>query len=500
MEIISNFINGRATPPRAGRLIDNVEPATGRVYGRVPDSDAEDVEAAVQAASAAFPAWAGLPVSERSRILLRVADLIEANVERLARAESIDSGKPLGLARALDIPRSAVNFRFFATAIVHAESQFYESEVPATAGSSGGAAGGASEGKAISYTLRRPRGVAGVISPWNLPLYLFTWKVAPALATGNTVVGKPSEVTPATAAILGELCAEAGLPAGVLNIVHGTGAGAGAAIVKHPDVPTISFTGSTGVGKWIGQTAGGMLKRVSLELGGKNPFVVFADADLDAAVASAVRAGFTNQGQICLCGSRMLVEKSVHGAFVERLVERVKALKVGDPLEAGTDQGALVSRTHMERVDSYVRIARDLGGKVYCGGGPVGAAALPERCRGGFFYQHTVIGGLAGDCQVEQEEIFGPVVTVSSFDSEEEALARANGTPYGLAATAWTRDLSRAHRFAAALEAGVVWVNCWMVRDLRTPFGGVKQSGVGREGGNEALRFFTEPKSVCVRL
>lgn len=483
MDTIANYINGSFVGAAAGGTLENVEPATGGALGSVPDSGEADIDAAVRAAKAAFPAWSATPAAERSRVMLRIADLIEANLQRLARAESVDSGKPIWLARSVDIPRAAANFRYFATAILHTSSQSHDTD-----------------GQALNYTLRRPRGVAGLISPWNLPLYLFTWKVAPAIATGNTAVGKPSEVTPVTAALLGELCAEAGLPPGVLNIVHGTGAKAGAALVRHPDVPTVSFTGSTGVGRWIAETAGPMFKRISLELGGKNPFVVFADADLPAALETAVRAAFSNQGQICLCGSRMLVERPVYERFVEGLAERAGSLRIGDPLDEATRHGALVSRTHLEKVDAYVWMARELGGRIHCGGGPVERERLPERCRGGFFYAPTVIGDLPSDCRVEQEEIFGPVVTVSAFDTEEEALARANATPYGLAATIWTRDLARAHRFAAGVEAGIVWINCWMLRDLRTPFGGVKQSGVGREGGDEALRFFTEPKNVCVKL
>ena len=487
---IANFINGQALPPRGGRYLDVVEPATGRVYTRVPDSDESDVHDAVAAAEAAFPAWATMPAVQRSAMMLRLADAIDARLEDLARAESTDTGKPITLARTVDIPRAAANLRHFATAILHTQSEMHEFD-------GGGTPGGQ---PAINYTLRRPRGVAGLIAPWNLPLYLLTWKIAPAIATGNTAIAKPSEVTPATAAMLGDLVRESGLPPGVVNVVHGCGDSSGAALVRHPRVPTVSFTGSTAVGCWIGETCGRMLKRVSLELGGKNPLVVFDDADFEVALAAAVRAGFTNQGQICLCGSRLIVHAPVFSRFRDALVERVRALKLGDPLDPATQQGALVSRQHLEKVDAYVRLARDLGGTIHCGGGPMPAGVLPERCRGGFFYQPTVVSGLDPGCRVEQEEIFGPVVTVQPFRDEDHAIALANGTPYGLAATVFTRDLARAHRVADRLEAGIVWVNCWMVRDLRTPFGGVKQSGLGREGGVEALRFFTEPKNVCVKL
>lgn len=481
MLTIENFIGGEFHKPASGAYLDNCEPATGVVYSRVPDSDERDVSAAVEAAKRAFPAWAGTPAPERSRLLMRLADLIERDIEKLARAESIDSGKPISLARAVDIPRAATNFRFFAQAVTQTGSEFFETDQ-----------------RTFNYTLRRPRGVAGLISPWNLPLYLLTWKIAPAIATGNTCVAKPSEVTPMTAYMLGELVREAGIPPGVVNIVHGTGPRAGAAIVTHPDAPMVSFTGSTGVGRWIAEHAGPMLKRLSLELGGKNPFIVFADARMPEALDTAARAAFTNQGQICLCGSRLLVHKSIYHEFLGGLVHRAKGLRVGDPLDDQTQHGALVSDAHRAKVASYVQLARELGGQVLCGGEAPAKESLPERVRDGYFYQPTVIAGLDPACRVEQEEIFGPVVTVQAFESEEHALALANGTPYGLAATVWTSDLSRAHRVASRLEAGIIWVNTWMTRDLRTPFGGMKQSGVGREGGAEALRFFTEPRNVCV--
>lgn len=501
-----NFIGGRFLPARSGEWIENIEPATGRVIGRVADSDERDVSDAVAAAADAFPGWAALPAGERSRVLMRLADLIEADADRLAATESADSGKPIALARAMDIPRSASNFRFFAAAILHGPGaggagEMFETDAPAPGPADAGGRGASA--RALNYTLRRPRGVAGLIAPWNLPLYLLSWKAAPALAAGNTAVAKPSELTPRTASLLSELAGEAGVPPGVLNIVHGRGGPAGSAIVTHPDVPTISFTGSTPVGRWIGETCGRMLKRVSLELGGKNPLLVFDDAAMeggDGAVETAVRAGFTNQGQVCLCGSRVLVHQRVFASFRDEFIARVKALTVGDPADPATRQGALVSRAHLEKVESYVRLARELGGRVLCGGGPVAPSALPERCRGGFFHLPTVIEGLDPACRVEQEEVFGPVVTLQPFRDEDHAVALANGTPYGLAATLFTRDVSRAHRVADRLQAGIVWVNCWLLRDLRTPFGGVKQSGVGREGGHEALRFFTEPKNVCVRV
>jgi len=478
---LTNFINGRPVAPRAGAYFENFEPATGKAYGQVPDSDEADVNDAVAAAKAAFPGWAATPASERSRILVRLADLIGERLEPLALAESTDTGKPIALARAMDIPRVASNFRFFATAILHTESGVHDAD-----------------GEALNYTLRKPRGVAGLISPWNLPLYLASWKVAPALATGNTAVLKPSEVTPVTAWMLGELCEAAGLPPGVLNIVHGTGARAGAALVQHPDVPTISFTGSTAVGKWIAQAAGAMFKRVSLELGGKNASIVFADADLDVAIATGARAAFLNQGQVCLCGSRIFVERAIYEPFTRGLVAAAKAMAVGDPSQATTQFGALTSAAHRDKVASYVELAKEEGGAVLCGGRPVEGPGA--RCRDGYFFEPTVITGLDAKCRVQQEEVFGPVVTVTPFDSEREALEMANGVAYGLAGMVWTRDVSRAHRVAGAMDAGVVWVNCWLLRDLRTPFGGMKQSGVGREGGTEALKFFTEPKNVCVKI
>lgn len=486
MESLSNFIGGRSAPPRTGAYLDNTEPATGRISSRVPDSGPDDINDAVAAASAAFPKWAATPAEARACILYRVADLIERDLERLARAESIDTGKPIALARSVDIPRCATNFRFFAAACTQGASEFHELSHDV-----------------MSYTLRRPRGVAGLISPWNLPLYLMTWKIAPAIASGNTCVCKPSEVTPMTAFLLGELLNEAGVPAGVVNIVHGAGAGAGARLVTHPEVPAISFTGSTAVGQWIAEHGGRMLKRLSLELGGKNPFVIFDDATLDGeqgAIATAARAAFTNQGQICLCGSRLLVQRGAFERVLAGVVERAKGLRIGDPLDEATQFGALTSAPHRDKVLSYTKLARELGGTVHCGGDVVDPAKLPERCRGGLFFQPTVISGLDPACRVEQEEIFGPVVTLQSFDTDEQAIALANGTPYGLAASIWTRDASRLHRTAAAINAGVVWANCWMIRDLRTPFGGMKQSGVGREGGAEAMRFFTEPKAVTIRM
>ena len=490
MDLLANFIANRSVPARSGRTLEVFEPATGRAYAQVASSDAADVADAVAAARAAYPAWSATPAAERSRLLLRLADLIDRDAESLAQAESRDTGKPLALCRRVDIPRAAANLRFFATAILHTSSALHETEAPAVG----------SPQHALNYTLRRPRGVAGLISPWNLPLYLLTWKIAPALATGNTAVCKPSEITPATASLLGPLAAEAGLPPGVLNIVHGPGPDAGAPLVTHADVPTLSFTGSTPVGRWIAQHAGHMLKRVSLELGGKNAFIVFPDADFDHAVELAAAAAFTNQGQICLCGSRLLVERSIADRFSAALVERVAKLRLGDPLDPHTDQGALTSRQHLDKVARVVDQARTLGGRILCGGSRPNPDLLPPRCRDGYFYSPTLIAGLDPACEVEQQEIFGPVASITAFEEEPHALALANGTTFGLAATLLTRDLARAHRVAAKLDVGIVWINTWLLRDLRTPFGGTKHSGVGREGGTDALHFFTEPKNVCIGL
>ncbi|WNJ16130.1 aldehyde dehydrogenase [Pontibacter sp. G13] len=480
MTQIQNYIAGQLVSPQQGQYLDNVNPATGKVYSQVPDSQPEDVAAAYEAAKAAFPLWSSLSIQERSQYLEKIANRITERLDELALAESRDNGKPVWLAKKVDIPRAADNFRYFS----HAITQFHNESFDM--GQQG-----------FNYTLRRPIGVAGLISPWNLPLYLFTWKIAPALAAGNTCVAKPSEVTPMTAFLLSEICVEIGLPAGVLNIVHGTGPNVGEPIVQHPDIPMISFTGSTRVGQRIAEVAAPMFKKVSLEMGGKNANLVFADADYDHAVKTSVRAAFTNQGQICLCGSRIFVQREIYDQFVRDFVAEVKNLKVGDPELADSKVGAIVSKAQFEKDLSYVEVAKSEGGKIEIGGK---AATLEGRCSGGYFIEPTVITGLDAYCRVNQEEIFGPIVTIQPFETDEQALEYANSTPYGLSCTLFTQNLQRAHRLAAEIEAGIVWVNNWMVRDLRTPFGGVKQSGIGREGGFEALRFFTEPKNVFIQL
>lgn len=475
MKKIQNFINGEYVDPIKGQYIDNVEPGTGKVFAQIPNSTPEDLEKAVDAAKGAFPVWSNMSVDKRSKILHKLAELIEENLDDLALMESRDNGKPLWLAKAVDIPRASTNFRFYASAIVNFSS---EAQV--------------SEGFMVNYTRLAPIGVVGCISPWNLPLYLFSWKIAPALAMGNCVIAKPSELTPMTAFLLGKLTKEAGMPGGVLNILHGEGKGIGQAIVEHEATKAISFTGGTATGKIVGATSSQQFKKVSLELGGKNPNIIFADCDLDEAVKTSVKSSFTNQGEICLCGSRILIEESIYDEFKKRFLEECAKLVVGDPMDPKSNLGALVSEAHLNKVDSYVQLAKEEGGTVLLGG---------ERVdKEGFYYQPTVIEGLDENCRTNQEEIFGPVVTMSKFKSENEAIHVANSTRYGLSCTIWTSNLKRAHRVSHAIQSGIIWVNCWLVRDLRTPFGGMKDSGIGREGGNAALKFFSEPQNVCIKL
>lgn len=475
---LQNFINGELLAPVKGQYIDNYEPATGKVYGEIPNSTEEDVELAVQAAEKAFPIWSNMTNEERGAIMMRISLGIEKRMDEFVAAESRDNGKPLSLAAHVDIPRAVSNFHFFATAVEHFASESHYME-----------------GMGINYTTRKPIGVVGCISPWNLPLYLFSWKIAPALASGNCVIAKPSEITPYTAFLLSEVVKESGMPAGVLNIVHGLGQHAGDAIVKHPKIKAISFTGGTKTGEYIARTAGPMFKKLSLELGGKNPNIIFADCDFDEMIKTTVRSSFANQGQICLCGSRIFIERSIYDKFKTAFVDRVNQLTVSNPSDPNAKMGAVVSKPHMEKVLSYIELAKEEGGTILTGGQRV---ILDAPYNEGYYIAPTVIEGLSYDCRTNQEEIFGPVVTLTPFDTEEEVLMMANSTQYGLSATIWTSDLKRAHRTADKVQAGIVWINSWLVRDLRTPFGGVKASGVGREGGWEALRFFTEAKNVFV--
>ena len=474
---VLNFVDGafQNTP----QVLENVTPGTGQVFGTIPRSGSAEVEQVMAAAKRAFPSWSKTPVAERAACLERLADAVRDHADMLAKEEARDNGKPLSVAAQVDIPRAEKNLRFYATGIQHYASESH-----------------AMEGEAINYTLRKPLGVVACISPWNLPLYLFTWKVAPALAAGNCVVAKPSELTPVTAYLLSTWVKEAGFPDGVFNVLHGLGPEVGEAMVTHPDIAAVSFTGGTTTGARIAGHVAPKFKKMSLELGGKNPAIIFEDADFEDALRTTLRSSFANQGQICLCGSRILIQRPIYDKFKEALVAKAAKMLAGDPLDPSTKLGAVVSEAHMEKILSYITLAKEEGGQVLCGGHRL----HPEGVEGGFYVAPTVIEGLGPACRTNQEEIFGPVVTLQPFDTEEEALALANDTAYGLAATLWTTDLKRAHRVAAGIDSGIVWVNTWLLRDLRTPFGGVKASGLGREGGFDALAFFTEPQNICIKL
>ncbi len=484
MQTIQNYINGELVDPVNHGYLENVEPATGRVYSKLPESDVDDLELAVNAAAQAKTEWANMAAEQRSILLMKLAEAIENASEELAEAEAIDNGKPISFAKAVDSYRSAANIRFFANACTQFASESHDM----------GPVG-------INYTLRQPVGIVGCISPWNLPLYLFTWKIAPALASGNVVIAKPSEITPMTAYLFSKLCIQVGIPKGVINILHGTGQSIGAPLVAHKKIKAISFTGGSATGRAIASKVAPMLKKYSLELGGKNPTLVFADAcstpeTMKSTISEVARSAFSNQGQICLCGSRIYVERNIYDEFKKALVEKVSKLKIGDPLDKETQHGALVSKAHLDKVYSYIELAKQEGGRILLGGNKV---KLEGRCENGYFLEPTIIEGLNADCRVNQEEIFGPVCTLQPFDNEQEVLGYANGTEYGLATSIWSSDVSRCHRLAKQLDFGIVWINSWLLRDLRTPFGGMKSSGVGREGGLEAMRFFTEPKNVCLK-
>lgn len=478
MLLIENFINGSYCAPLDSTYLDNVNPATGIVISKIPRSNKKDIDLAVQSAQAAFPNWSASSQESRFLILNKIAEGIESHLNELALAETNDTGKAISHSRQIDIPRAASNFRFFATAAMQFASESHD--MPK---------------RAINYTLRQPIGIVGCISPWNLPLYLFTWKIAPALATGNCVIAKPSELSPTTAFLLGKICKEAGLPDGVLNIIQGYGTEAGEAIIQHPDIKAISFTGGTKTGKHIATQVASKFKKLSLELGGKNPCLVFADCDYEQTLKQVVRLAFSNSGQICLCGSRILIEERIYEQFKKDFIAKVDKMLPSDPLDPDCKMGSLISNEHLNKVLNYIELAKEEGGSILSGGTQI---KLSGRCEGGSFIKPCVIEGLGPDCRTNMEEIFGPVVTLQSFKTDEQALELANCSQYGLASSIWTTNLNRAHRLAEQIQTGIVWINCWLLRDLRTPFGGLNNSGVGREGGYEAMRFFTEPKNICI--
>ncbi|CAH3158301.1 unnamed protein product [Pocillopora meandrina] len=484
MLVLQNFIGGKFVP--CTNHIDSYDPSTGRVHCKVPDSTEKEVDLAVKAANEAFESWSVTTPEYRAGIMRKIADLIEAQLDEFAEAESKDQGKPVLLAKTIDIPRACHNFRFFASTIIRSSVE-NQTSVLENVG-------------ALNYTIRSPIGVAGLISPWNLPVYLLTFKIAPAIAAGNTVVCKPSEMTSVTAWMMAKVLNEAGLPPGVVNLVMGTGPKAGAAIVRHPDVPVISFTGSTVTGQVITEMTAPFYKKTSLELGGKNAAIIFDDADLEKSIATTVRSSFANQGEICLCTSRVYVQKGVYDQFLEGFVERTRQLKVGSPKDPTTNVGALVSKEHLAKVLGYVKLAVNEGGEIVCGEGKDYPLELPSPHTQGYFMRPTVITGLSDNTRCMQEEIFGPVVAIVPFENEEEVIKRANGVKYGLAAVIWSENLSRTHRVSKRLQAGTVWCNCWLVRDLNMPFGGFKASGVGREGAKESYEFYTEVKTVCVKM
>lgn len=474
-----HFIDGRYMPSLDGRQFNNINPATNEVIGTVAEGGKEEIDLAVQAARKALNGpWKTITAHDRAAILRKIGDLILERKDELARLESLDTGKPLWLSSSVDIPRAAYNFHFFADYLRSLGTEAYEMD-----------------NVALNYSLRRPVGVVGLINPWNLPLLLMTWKLAPCLAAGNTAIMKPAELTPLTATALVQICQEAGVPDGVVNLVHGFGPNsAGAALAEHEDVDAIAFTGETTTGKAIMKAAAGSLKKLSFELGGKNPNIIFADSDLDEVIETTLKSSFINQGEVCLCGSRIYVERPAYEAFLEKFVAKSKELKVGDPFDPETKVGALISEEHYQKVTSYIELAKEEGGEILIGGN------RPQGLEKGNYLEPTIIVGLDNSCRVVREEIFGPVVTVTPFDTEEEVIAQANDTHYGLSATVWTNDLRRAHRVVAQLEAGIIWVNTWFLRDLRTPFGGMKQSGIGREGGMHSFEFYTELKNVCIKL
>ena len=480
MEKIKNYINGEFVAPQSGKYLDNFNPSNGEKYSMIPDSNSCDINNAVLAARDAFKIWKNVPAIDRSKLLIQIADEIEKQLEDLVKAESIDNGKPEWLAKKGDIPRAISNFKFFGTGILHFDSQIHDMD-----------------GEALNYTLRQPIGVVGCISPWNLPLYLLTWKIAPALAMGNTIVAKPSEITPMTAYLFSKICHKIGIPKGVINIVHGYGNKVGEALCSHPHVPVITFTGGTITGKKIASITAPHFKKLSLEMGGKNPNIIFEDAELDKAVEMTIKASFLNQGQICLCGSRLFVEKKIYNKFKDLFLDRTKKLKIGDPSDPKNDLGALVSKEHMEKVLSKINLAKEEGGKILCGGKRI---KLKEKNTNGYYIEPTIIENLPNSCATNQEEIFGPVVSMIPFESEDEVVSMANSNRYGLSASIFTTNISKAHRMAATIDAGIVWINTWMLRDLRIPFGGMKDSGIGREGGFNSLRFFSEPKNVCIKI